>query len=192
MPGGIAQRLAHEYARIFDVINRGFSGYNTDCAIPVFEQSLVLRNEQTLASKMRLLTIWYGANDSVLPGFLQHVPLARFDENLTHLINMVRNPASAWYSPETKIILITPPPINTNQRRAELAAKNPPQKLDRAFDVTAEYAETVRRVGAREQISVVDAWQVVWDAAGQKEEALSKYLTDGLHVTAEGYTAGDL
>lgn len=55
--GGIAQRLAcgsrfclafatsnvifstiDDYARIFDIVNRGFSGYNTDWAIPVLEQ----------------------------------------------------------------------------------------------------------------------------------------------------------
>lgn len=56
--GGIAQRLACRsrfgfafacrlnvifstidgYARIFDIVNRGFSGYNTDWAIPVLEQ----------------------------------------------------------------------------------------------------------------------------------------------------------
>ncbi|KAG8917072.1 hypothetical protein FRC00_014068 [Tulasnella sp. 408] len=36
--GGFAQRLAHVYARKLDVINRGLSGYNSEWAMPVFEQ----------------------------------------------------------------------------------------------------------------------------------------------------------
>jgi hypothetical protein len=37
--GGFAQRLAYVYARKLDVINRGLSGYNSDWAIPVFEEA---------------------------------------------------------------------------------------------------------------------------------------------------------
>ncbi|KIO17862.1 hypothetical protein M407DRAFT_84542, partial [Tulasnella calospora MUT 4182] len=38
--GGFAQRLAcqYVYARKLDVINRGLSGYNSEWAMPVFEQ----------------------------------------------------------------------------------------------------------------------------------------------------------
>jgi len=36
---GFGQRLSHIYARKLDVLNRGFSGYNTDWALPVFEQA---------------------------------------------------------------------------------------------------------------------------------------------------------
>lgn len=35
---GFAQRLAYVYARRLDVINRGLSGYNSEWAIPVFEE----------------------------------------------------------------------------------------------------------------------------------------------------------
>ena len=38
-PQGFAQRLANAYTRKLDVINRGLSGYNTDWAIPIFEQA---------------------------------------------------------------------------------------------------------------------------------------------------------
>lgn len=38
-PYGFAQRLAYVYARRLDVINRGLSGYNTEWAIPIFEQA---------------------------------------------------------------------------------------------------------------------------------------------------------
>ncbi|KAH8117590.1 SGNH hydrolase [Phellopilus nigrolimitatus] len=187
--GGFAHKLAHVYARKLDVINRGFSGYNTEWAIPVFEQCLVRRNVQTLASKIRLLTIWFGANDSCLPSSFQHVPLAKYGENLTRLIHMVTAPTSAWHSPSTKIVLITPPPINTHQRPETVETESGlPGELDRAFAVTAEYAQKVRQIGLQERIPVLDAWQALWDVAGQKEEALNMYLTDGLHLAPAGYS----
>jgi len=34
--GGIGARVADLYARKLDVLNRGYSGYNTDWALPVF------------------------------------------------------------------------------------------------------------------------------------------------------------
>lgn len=34
-----AQRLACAYVRKIDIINRGLSGYNTEWAIPIFEQA---------------------------------------------------------------------------------------------------------------------------------------------------------
>lgn len=42
-PHGFAQRLAYVYARKLDVTNRGLSGYNTEWAIPVFEQARTSR-----------------------------------------------------------------------------------------------------------------------------------------------------
>jgi len=31
-------------------------------------------------------------------------------------------------------------------------------------------------------------WTALWEAAGQDEGSLDKYLRDGLHLNAEGYT----
>jgi isoamyl acetate esterase len=100
---------------------------------------------------------------------------------------MVKSPASPRYSPSTRIILITPPPVNTFQRDAELAARNPPEKLDRNFEVTKMYAEGVKSVGLQENVPVVDLWNIVYEAAGRDEHMLGRFLCDGLHLTTEGY-----
>lgn len=136
---------------------------------------------------MRILTIWFGANDATLPGTLQHVPLPQFIENLTKIIEMVASPSSEWYSPETKIILLTPPPCNTLQRGAELSGRHPPRPLDRQFDVTTQYAEAVREVGRKENVPVVDVYTRLWEGCGKEEKNLTKYLSDGLHVNADAY-----
>ena len=67
------------------------------------------------------------------------------------------------------------------------AAKDPPRVLDRRFAVTRAYADAVREVAAEEGVHVVDVWSAIWKKAGEKEEGLAEYLSDGLHLTANGY-----
>lgn len=148
-------------------------------------------DKQEQLPKVRLMTIWFGANDACLPGSKQHVSLDKYSENLSQLIHMVTDSKSDFHSPGTKIILITPPPINVQQWGARLAADDPPKALDRAFDITAKYAQAVRDVAAKEGVLIVDAFQALWSAAGQEESALTKFLSDGLHLTADGYTVNN-
>jgi len=133
------------------------------------------------------LTIWLGGNDSCLEFSPQHVPLNKYSKNLHRLVQMVKSPSSPLYSPDTAVILLTPPPVDTYQRNASLSARDPPIKLDRHFDVTKSYAEAVKNVGLRENIPIVDVWSVIFDAANQDEHALGEYLCDGLHLSATGY-----
>jgi len=179
--GGIGARLADLYARKLDVLNRGFSGYNTDWALPVWEQIIAKHKDvQPHTPRVRLLTIWFGANDAALPGFRQHVPISRFSENLATMVRAIRTPESPWYSPETKIFLITPPPIHVPSMRADM-------QPSREFDNTKAYADEVKKVGEAEGVPVVDAWTGVWEAAGKDREAVKAFLTDGLHMGKAGY-----
>ncbi|TRM61794.1 SGNH hydrolase-type esterase domain-containing protein [Schizophyllum amplum] len=186
---GFGTRLAHVYARKLDVLNRGLSGYNTEWGIPVFEQVFAKKPEQAHAPKVRLLLIWFGANDACIPPSPQHVPLPKFTSNLKHILSLVRSPDSPYHSPETKIVLVTPPPVNTLQRGVDLHARDPPKELDRLFEVTETYAEAVRAVGveAGEGVAVVDVFGALWERAGKDEASLSQYLSDGLHLNGKGY-----
>ncbi|KAF9815453.1 hypothetical protein IEO21_04624 [Rhodonia placenta] len=177
---GFAERLAYVYNRKLDVINRGMSGYNTEWIVPVFEQCFATQHEQQHVPKVRILTIWLGANDAAPPGALHHVPRDAYAANLVKLIRMVRDPASPRYSPETHVLLLTPPPVNTHQWRVGGA-------LDRNFEATRSYAQAARDVGAAEDVPVVDIWNKFWDACGHVEERLSEYLQDGLHLNQQGY-----
>lgn len=103
------------------------------------------------------------------------------------MVDMVQSKASPRYSASTRIILITPPPINEHQRKEDLESRDPPLELDRVFDITKQYAEAVKEVGAEKQVAVLDVWTSLWEAAGKDQASLSKYLSDGLHLTAEGY-----
>lgn len=104
------------------------------------------------------------------------------------MIQLVKAPQSEHYSPHTRILLITPPPINTQQRTADLQTRNPPMELDRKFEITKEYADAVKEVGRKEGVHVLDVWTALYEAAGRDEASLAKFLDDGLHLNADGYT----
>ncbi|KAJ7582837.1 hypothetical protein C8J56DRAFT_894617 [Mycena floridula] len=183
--GGFGQRLSHVYARKLDVLNRGLSGYNTDWAIPVLKQCL--STDPNHRPRIRIFTCWFGANDACIKPSPQHVPLEKFTSNLREIVSLIKSPSSPYHSPLTKILLITPPPVNTLQRGADLQSRTPPMALDRLFDITKAYAEAVKQVADAEKVAVVDIWTILWEAAGKKEEDLSQYLNDGLHLNKEGY-----
>ncbi|KAG6841677.1 hypothetical protein C0991_008315 [Blastosporella zonata] len=190
-PGRLDAHLTRDntdvYARKLDVLNRGLSGYNTDWATPVFKRTIATRQEQEHVPKIRLLIIWFGANDSCIRPSPQHVPLSKFAKNLKDWVDLVHSPKSEYYSPDTRIILITPPPVNTYQRSADLASRNPPCLLDREFETTRKYADAVKDVGREKGVAVTDVWAALWEAAGKDEPSLSKFMYDGLHLNAEGY-----
>lgn len=103
---------------------------------------------------------------------------------------MVKSPTSEYYSPKTHILLISPPPVNTYQRGADLASRDPPRACDREFGYTKLYAEAVVKTAQDVGFAVADVWTVIWEAAGKDERALSAYLLDGLHLNERGYEVG--
>ncbi len=96
------------------------------------------------------------------------------------MVRAIRAPESQWYSPETGLLLITPPPIHVPSIRIDL-------QPTRTFDVTKAYAKEVKKVGKAENVPVVDAWSRIWEAAGKNQEGVKGFLTDGLHLDKSGY-----
>ncbi|OSD01260.1 SGNH hydrolase [Trametes coccinea BRFM310] len=176
-PNGLANRLARAYVRKMDVINRGFSGYNTDWIIPIFEQCFPMKGEQQQhVPTTRILVIWFGANDATAADSPQHVPLDRYKANLTRMIRAVRLPDSPRHSPDTSIVLMTPPPID-DFRQAPL----------RTLEASRQYAEVAREVARTEKVTLVDVWAGIWERAAKDEGQLHKFLADGLHLNENGY-----
>ncbi|KAH9857692.1 SGNH hydrolase [Lenzites betulinus] len=187
-PEGMATKLTDAYMRKLDVVNRGFSGYNTDWIIPVFEQIWPKQHEQQHHPTARLLVVWFGANDASLPLIKQHVPLERYEANLAWFVHTLRSPESAYYSPKTHLVFMTAPPVQPSRWAAFLAqAFDRPAVLDRTLELSKVYAEAAKKVGEREGVPVVDIWSKIWEAAGETEDGLTPFLADGLHLTGKGY-----
>jgi hypothetical protein len=82
--------------------------YNTRWLIPYFEKFMRLLEEAQLPPPL-LFVIFLGANDAVLPRFSQHVPLPEYEANLRYYVDtLLAHPMTKG----TKIVLITPPPID--------------------------------------------------------------------------------
>jgi lysophospholipase L1-like esterase len=150
-------------------------------------QCLATKRDQLNAPKIRILTIWFGANDACIKPSPQHVPLDKFVTNLKEFVDMVQDEASPYYSPDTRVILISPPPIDTHQRLADLQSRIPPIALDRDFQTTKMYADAVKDVAHTKGVAFVDIWTPLWEGAGMNERDLGKYMNDGLHLNGEGY-----
>lgn len=126
-----------------------------------------------------------GANDSVLPGKAQHVPLERYKENLTKIIHFVQDPKSPWYSPSTRLVLITAPPIIPQEWLKHCEGmwmqngKNGPKptNIDREPSNTKKYVQACLDVGWEQGVEVVDAWTaIVEQAGGSDAESLAPYF----------------
>ncbi|OAX35565.1 SGNH hydrolase [Rhizopogon vinicolor AM-OR11-026] len=72
--GGFAQLLAERYIRKLDVLNRDFTGYQTDRAIPACERVFAKQYERLYVPKVKPPKIWYGANDVAPDPGPHHAP----------------------------------------------------------------------------------------------------------------------
>ncbi|KAJ2666087.1 isoamyl acetate-hydrolyzing esterase [Coemansia sp. RSA 1199] len=151
--GGYVAYLSEQYQRQMDVLNRGFSGYNTTGARQVIHNVLPkspikpepfltttgiykwITNTTTLSTSAQINndthTIWpdrddtfpnqtgalrvciffFGTNDATVETWHQHTPLDEYGDNLRYFASLLQSPSSEHYSPDTKIMFITPPPV---------------------------------------------------------------------------------
>jgi len=105
---GWGAAMAHWYARQANVLNRGFSGYNTRQGLVLLRKLLPLPDVEA-SDQPRLLTIKFGANDAADADLnrRQHVPLAEYETNLAAMVQHARATC-----PGILILLITPPSVD--------------------------------------------------------------------------------
>ncbi|CAO3633201.1 unnamed protein product [Cunninghamella echinulata] len=173
---GFGANIASAYQRKMDVYNRGFSGYNTDWALPILRQILPkVEDQHREAARIELMTIFFGANDAALPFSPQHVPLDRYKTNLKTMIDMIKTPSSPYYNPNLRLLLITPPPLNESQWSERCKENGTP--LDRLSDNTRHYAETVIAFGMEHNIPVIDIWSSLSEKAKDHSDGLCFFLS---------------
>ena len=97
-------------------------------------------------------TIFFGANDAVLEGQPQHVPLEEYRINLQRI---VAHPLVIAHDP--KILLITPPPVCEYKTQAHDREMGRTQ-ISRLAEITRTYADAAIQVGQEMGIPVVNLW----------------------------------
>ncbi|KAJ1958195.1 isoamyl acetate-hydrolyzing esterase [Linderina pennispora] len=209
---GFLAQLSRDFERRLDVLNRGFSGYNTNNILEFYSSLLPVTRHNTQGSWWRrspspvqgrgqrlplahwphrdqtfpthspavqLVMLFFGANDAALPLSGQHVPLQTYTENLRTMVNQIQDPQFDTYSPGTRILLITPPPIGDKMWEETCTRHNVP--VDRINTVTRTYADAVKMVAKEKGIPVVDLYGAIESLVGASKlkNPLFKAAADG-------------
>ncbi|KAF2258512.1 SGNH hydrolase [Lojkania enalia] len=108
---GFGWALQQAYKDKAVIVNEGI--YTSTLLEPNFRR-LVEQAVEPGAGQTLLVTIFLGANDACLPPWTAHVPLPRFEANIREFVETILSKEELY---DTKIVLITPPPINIKSRK---------------------------------------------------------------------------
>lgn len=187
------------YSRKLDIINRGFSGYNSEHAkfiLPkILEHEL---NEEK--NNIKLLTIFFGTNDTFQIddkiNEIQAISIERYRENLVAMVKLcIEN--------NIKPIIIGPTLHDNRLSRIGYVASGRDLKNDSTTNKrNHEYSKTAASVAQEYGVPFLDLWKGFQNHGGWTEEQLysqngnvdeseyinlSSLLHDGIHLTGEGY-----
>lgn len=171
---GFGWFLQKTYKGKAEVVNKGQAGYTSSRILPDFDR-IIERATAPEASPTLLFTIFLGANDACFVGDREFVPWPEFEANIRKFIETILTQDAMQ---ETKIVLITPPPIAIGPPRlpkvltheeAEGARGTAMKGIayrtyiskkryaDGVMRIASDYAETGRVVGINFWRGLVDA-----------------------------------
>ena len=169
---GWLSSLGGYLARKADVLNRGYSGFNTQMAL-----DLGLVAHQVSTYSPGLVIMCFGANDAIDEEAPQHVALADFKRNMKILISQIKDIGN-----NVDIIVMSPPPVFEPDLEASNLKKNKAIIRDRLNDRTRLYAEASISVAEDFALPFIDLWTDLGGASLDRKI----YLEDGLHFNKKG------
>lgn len=181
---GFGAKLAHVYQRRADVLNRGFSGYNTRWALEHLDTDVGAAHVFGGGDRVRLVTVFYGANDAsdAVLNPRHHVPLPEYEANLRRLASRAREAC-----PNARVVVVGPPPVHHESRlRYQIkryGAERATGKLERTLESSRAYAAAAARAAKESRAPFVDLWT---DMTTARPTDWHSFLSDGLHLSAEG------
>eukprot|EP00536_Pseudo-nitzschia_multiseries_P001108 jgi/Psemu1/2563/gm1.2563_g len=202
---GWASLLSSAYQRRSDVLNRGFSGYNTRHALGLVPRvfgttcdgggSASASGSGGGCCRPLFCTVFFGANDANLPSGTsdsgrQHVPRDEYADNLRRIVTGIREATTTTTRDDDNddddetcvpIIVITPPPVDEERWKTVLGRYD---HCDRSNAVSREYGEAAKAVAATlDHCPVLDTWELL---GGEDLETYRSHLCDGLHLSDSG------
>ncbi|KAG5290937.1 hypothetical protein I7I50_00840 [Histoplasma capsulatum G186AR] len=174
---GFAWKLEQYYDGRVDVVNEGYSGQTTKTLRRTFEREIVNKITDRGPPAPLFITIFLGANDACLLSSGPYVPLPEFEEHIRHYVKSILDHPGAQ---NTKIILITPPPVDVPSSEMDSADDLPEvaevmqsmAKLSRGHKTWASkrlFAEKIVDIGREferqtERVAVLDFWTAMTKA----------------------------
>eukprot|EP01026_Neomeris_dumetosa_P064027 TRINITY_DN60848_c0_g1_i1.p2 TRINITY_DN60848_c0_g1~~TRINITY_DN60848_c0_g1_i1.p2 ORF type:complete len:286 (+),score=27.51 TRINITY_DN60848_c0_g1_i1:126-860(+) len=156
--------LSYQYVRKVDVLNRGYSGYNSRWAVQILPKVF----PQDQREPYQLVTVFFGANDAAPASgqySKQHVPLIEYKDNLRFIHEHLSKCGVE------NIMFITPSPVDDVVLEGE-----------RVNQTTQQYATGCMEVAKSLNIPVLDLWTRLQTIPDWQ----NKLLSDGVHFNQEG------
>ncbi|RMZ94976.1 isoamyl acetate-hydrolyzing esterase 1 -like protein [Brachionus plicatilis] len=161
------------FQRKCDIVNRGFSGYNSNQIRIIVPKILHEFKPEMVCG----IIVMLGSNDSTDPKALaQHVDLKRFSENMSNIADYILN----WGLPKNRLIFVSPAKIYDEKWQKVMG----PNAFH--FDhLVKDYALEVIKIAKKKSIDFFDFRQAMEEFGSDYH----KLLHDGLHLSRQG---GDL
>ncbi|CCK68851.1 isoamyl acetate-hydrolyzing esterase KNAG_0B04160 [Huiozyma naganishii CBS 8797] len=166
----IGTALTNAYTRKLDVVQRGFSGYNSRWGVRILKKLL-----SSESGNIVMAVVFFGANDACLGGH-QRVDVAEYVQNLQAMVRMLQDR-------RIKPIVVSPGLIDRGtwdaSRQEEISAGY--VRTNEQFKL---YAESLVDWTQRENIPLVNLYKAFSE---QKKHKCEDLLADGLHLSGDGY-----
>jgi len=182
--GGWVQRLAERFTRRADVLNRGFSGYNTRWALELLQND---RLGLAAGPAPDLVTVLIGSNDAA--SSKQAVPVEEYERNLTQIVNYFQDVLKC-----KRVVVLAPPPVDEQQYldlflkpRAESRGEDVASiALDRKVEFVEKYAAASERVASATGAAFLSLFAIFQRKSEEAGKPVSHFLCDGLHFNTDG------
>jgi lysophospholipase L1-like esterase len=170
--------LSRDYAwrTTADVINRGYSGYNS----AMLRADLPAILGPLRRQDVRAVTLFIGANDCVAEGESTHVSLAEYRANMAAILE-----ALSAALPNAKVIVIGPAPLDEGQWKETATKLTAGRKkgAERSAARHAEYSKAAGEVAAAAKAPFIDlVYKLKYEMANAMMELQNPHR-DGLHLT---------
>ncbi|RLV86439.1 Isoamyl acetate-hydrolyzing esterase [Meyerozyma sp. JA9] len=169
----LGNALQGDYIRKFDVLDRGYGGYNARWGKEILPEILATESKN---ATIKLVVIFYGTNDCKANE--QGVGIEEYKKTLSFMVELCEK-----YN--TKAIVVGPAVYSA-------ALGNPSDAS--SMEAHLKYSNAAKEVAERCNVPFVDLWHAFTSYLGSTEEEMlkspadmSELLVDGVHFAPIGY-----
>ncbi|AEY95719.1 FACR201Cp [Eremothecium gossypii FDAG1] len=164
----VGAALTNAYTRKLQVIQRGFSGYNSRWALKLLPQILATERDIVIAY------VFFGTNDAAMDS-VQTVPLVEYVRNMTEMVQML-------HAANIKVVLVGPALHDAHKWLRDESGSVTPGSRNNANNKL--YSDALAGVAREQRTGFVDLHRAFSEAGGER---WSDLLVDGIHYSGRGY-----
>ncbi|OUM52811.1 hypothetical protein BVG19_g2037 [[Candida] boidinii] len=168
--------LVGTYTRKMDILQRGFSGYNSEWVKYLLPKILEYEHDSKKEHEnIKIAYLFIGTNDGRLPDSKLHVPIERYEENLKEMIDL-------FLEKRIKLIIVAPG-LHFAEKWYDFNPIDKEQKTGTDPKELLKYADVTVKVANEYKLPYINMSQIMTDSG----IALDELLCDGIHYTGKGY-----